>query len=638
MGKFRSLCCFFIYVNMVSIMVNLRYFPYSLREYQSEVIEFIEEMVRKRTNVCIHAATGFGKTPVILAALLPYVLNEGRHIIWAVRTGNETDRPIEELKEIVERKNIKIFGLSFRGKRDMCLLARELNIQDYTGVSVLCKKKRKNCPYYHNVHLVGFLLKQPLLFSEIYEFAKETDMCPYFLQLELLKYAKVVSLSYNYIISDLGWTINRLVSFRNSFLVVDEAHNLQYAASTINSDRITIGSVKRALNEIDSFKSDKAEALRIKLKDLMKILEEEGRKIRGEDDIFEPKVVLEASDLNVEDLSLLVRYGSLIHSRQIKEGKSPRSSLFHLGHFWLAALNSLNIDGIVFLKFRENGKFVFEIWDMRAEELLRDKWDKFRVCIFCSGTLRPIKAFSETIGLTHYEGKVVPSFADPSKILTLVPIELTTKGEELEEKMLNKYLEAISLFLECIDSNVAVFCASYRIQEDILPGLSDICCDLDKELFVEKQGMSGDEARKILDDFKSVGRTKKAGVLCATMTGRFAEGADFPGKELEGVFLVGIPFDKITMRTKLYVNYYSKLYGKEKGRFYAYIVPAFRRASQALGRVIRSKENKGIFVCGDKRYGNSKYFHLLPDYIQKTMVKVKVSEISKLKELTKSLK
>jgi DNA excision repair protein ERCC-2 len=68
--------------------------------------------------VCINATTGFGKTPCILSALLPF----RRRIIWAVRTGNESDRPIEELKAIDERASRRFFGLSYRGKKDMCLL------------------------------------------------------------------------------------------------------------------------------------------------------------------------------------------------------------------------------------------------------------------------------------------------------------------------------------------------------------------------------------------------------------------------------------------------------------------------------------------------------------------------------------
>ncbi|MGC8948636.1 MAG: helicase C-terminal domain-containing protein, partial [Thermoprotei archaeon] len=72
--------------------------------------------------------------------------------------------------------------------------------------------------------------------------------------------------------------------------------------------------------------------------------------------------------------------------------------------------------------------------------------------------------------------------------------------------------------------------------------------------------------------------------------------------------------DKITIRTKLYIDYYKKIYGKEKGEFYAYILPAIRRASQTLGRALRSEEDRAIFILGDKRY--IKYIDLLPDFIK----------------------
>ncbi|MEM3754156.1 MAG: helicase C-terminal domain-containing protein [Candidatus Bathyarchaeia archaeon] len=88
----------------------------------------------------------------------------------------------------------------------------------------------------------------------------------------------------------------------------------------------------------------------------------------------------------------------------------------------------------------------------------------------------------------------------------------------------------------------------------------------------------------MLEEFKSYAYKANKGVLCASMGGRFAEGADFSGKELEGIFLVGIPFDRITNKIKLYIEYYQKMYGKEKGKFYAYVFPAIKRASQSLGR------------------------------------------------------
>ncbi|MGC8709870.1 MAG: helicase C-terminal domain-containing protein, partial [Thermoplasmata archaeon] len=108
----------------------------------------------------------------------------------------------------------------------------------------------------------------------------------------------------------------------------------------------------------------------------------------------------------------------------------------------------------------------------------------------------------------------------------------------------------------------------------------------------------------------------KKGILFATAFGRFAEGADFPGKELEAVLIAGIPFEKMNIKVETYIEYYNKKFGEKKGRYYAYVVPALRRASQAMGRVIRSSKDKGVFILADERYLRKEYFQLLPDFIK----------------------
>jgi len=144
--------------------------------------------------------------------------------------------------------------------------------------------------------------------------------------------------------------------------------------------------------------------------------------------------------------------------------------------------------------------------------------------------------------------------------------------------------------------------------------------------------MKGDEARRLLDEFKLRGRKKRNGILIAPMGGRFTEGTDFPGEELEAIILVGIPFDKVTARTRKYIEYYEKLYGKEKGRYYAYVIPALRKASQAMGRALRSERDKAIIIAADTRY--KRYLELLPDYFTTSCVQVSIAEYKeKLKEL-----
>ncbi|HID16988.1 TPA: hypothetical protein EYP26_01690, partial [Candidatus Bathyarchaeota archaeon] len=104
-------------------------------------------------------------------------------------------------------------------------------------------------------------------------------------------------------------------------------------------------------------------------------------------------------------------------------------------------------------------------------------------------------------------------------------------------------------------------------------------------------------------------------------------------RQLEAVFLVGVPFERPTLKTRLYVEYYQRLYGEEKGRYYAYTVPALRRASQALGRALRSKEDKAVLVLGDERY--ARYLELLPDYVQNTVRLVEGSAGALANELSK---
>ncbi|MFP4005809.1 MAG: helicase C-terminal domain-containing protein, partial [Candidatus Hadarchaeia archaeon] len=539
-------------------------FPYKYRENQREMEKNIHNEVWD-SNICIHAATGFGKTPVILSALLPHT--EDNRIIWAVRTGNETDRPVEELRAINHNANENFFGISYRGKRDMCLLARDRNIDEklsYGDVSFMCEEVGMDCPYRKNLEKANpeEFDDNPLLYSDILDISKNLEICPYYFQRELLPLTDLVSLSYNYVISeDLSWVIEDQIPFQKSFLVMDEAHNLQRAARGMNSDRITLGTLNRSAGELGRMPGDRAE----ELLDLIELLREElknvgdGLKRESEVDMndFVHGVIKNWGKDPFEfriDVEELVTFGTKLRRKQLNEGKRPRSSIYHLGKFWTRALDKLDVDGIAFLLEREKDNLSLEMIDMRTSEILNNRWKKFKGCVFCSGTLKPIKAFATTAGLSkNVKSIIVGSFYDQNNIVSLLPSGLTTKGKKLEDKMARLYVKSIGEFSEKISSNVAVFSSSYRIQRRLMEeGLKEILEDQGRKLYLEERGMDGNTARNILDGFKRETNKGGDGFLCATASGRFAEGADFPGMELEGIFLVGIPFEKMNLRTELY--------------------------------------------------------------------------------------
>ncbi len=587
-------------------------FPYKLRKGQKELLSFLDNNVDKY-NICIQAPTGFGKTVIVLSSLL----KKRKKILWVVRTGTETDRPIEELKIINEKVGKDFSGLSFRGKRDMCLFINE-KIKDrnlnYEDVSFFCDKNRKSCPYYKNLENFSIILKEPVLYSEILEFSKKYSICPYYYERKITPYMDVLSINYNYIINEnLLWSLKRFLDINDSYLVVDEAHNLQFASMNINSDYIGTNSIERAINELETIDSEtRSEALKF-LNDLrFSISKVLNRKKEIQIEFFDFLDELKNIDDGIE---ILRELGLKVKNNMMKNDKRPTSSLYHISEFLNNSMDLMYEDGIVFILRREKRGFTLERWDMRSSKILEPIWNKFRSNIFISGTLEPIDAFIDVIGLKNYKYMSVDHKINKDRVKTYILDGLSTKGEKISKEMEKRYEIALGNFLKKFsEKNVAIFSASYRIQDALIKLVPD---KFKERILIEKEGMSGNESRKILDAFKKMAYSDKKGILFASASGRFSEGADFPGEELEAVFLAGIPFERLTLKTKMYIKYFENLYG-EKGRFYAYIVPALRKASQAMGRVIRSENDNGYFILADERYYKEDYFNLLPSFIKNT--------------------
>ncbi|MEM0377195.1 MAG: ATP-dependent DNA helicase [Thermofilum sp.] len=587
-------------------------FPYTPRKHQLEVSKEISRELRRR-NVILEAPTGFGKTPVVIHALLPY-LEKGYRVVWAVRTGSETDRPIEELKVFRERVGVKLFAISFRGKRDMCLLARRFGEKlDYSEVSYICSRERARCPFYRKlsegVDLERFRRRGALTFVDVLTEAEKLGVCPYFLQRSLLRFADVVSLSYNYVVSEeLSWSIKSVFPFRESILVVDEAHNLQHL--DLGGDVITEGTLGRAVSEARQMGEEEVVEL---VEHVQGAVEELfGRLGEEESATFEPEQLL--PDNYPELLERALRVGEAVRELRYKQGRRPQSSLYHFAEFMSRALSARGVRGVALIAEKLEGRLHLEILDMRAAEILRGVWRSFRRVIFMSGTLSPLDAFAETVGVDNYHAISVPSPYDEANASVYVVRDLSTRGEELSDEMASKYVEAVARLLGRVRRNTAVFTASYRVQARLFEaGLRERAEELGYEVFAERRDMSGDEADSILRKFKSLAAEGR-GLLVAPMGGRFAEGSDYPGEELMCVFLAGIPFEKPTTKTRLYVEYYEELYGEDKGRLYAYVYPALRKAAQALGRALRSPYDQAVLVLGDSRYKT--YSQLLPDYVR----------------------
>jgi DNA excision repair protein ERCC-2 len=592
-------------------MENL--FPYQFRHGQKELIDFISNFLKGRNkNALIQAASGFGKTVTILSAILPEV-KKGKRVIWAVKTGNEADRPIEELKEI-NKQDGRLFGFSFRGKRDMCLLIKNRENVDYGDAHLICKIKRERgqCPFYENMkHFDCDVLEGPLLYSEIIKVCKEIGVCPYLAQSHLLKRADLISLSYNYIIQDdISHAIKRFVPFESTIAVIDEAHNLQGYLNSINGITITESSIENSISELRKYGSRDEEEFMLELLDKISKVKRDLEKKKKK----EVEIAIAADSSMIRKI---ISTGIEIKKEKIMKNKVPRSSCYRVGLF-LESSARAQAGTFTMARIEEKrNELCLEFFDMRTN-ILAQRWRDFDKVIFCSGTLEPIADFEKLIGIDSERNEriAIPSPYTSENIFCGIISGLTTKGEEIGKQMIERYLGCTEQFIDN-DRNLAIFVSSYRVEKELLDGLIELFKRYGKGYFIEYEGMSGVEGREILEGFK---RSRNS-VLVASLQGRFAEGADFPSEQLEGIFIVGIPFDKLNLRARKYIGYCQEIFGKD-GRAIAYTIPAIRRTSQAIGRGLRSTKDRVFVLLGDERYRYREYFRLLPDFVRENCVQI----------------
>ena len=92
--------------------------------------------------------------------------------------------------------------------------------------------------------------------------------------------------------------------------------------------------------------------------------------------------------------------------------------------------------------------------------------------------------------------------------------------------------------------------------------------------------------------------------------GIFSEGVDLTGESLIGAVIVGTGLPQIGSQREILKEYYDKK--NHCGFDYAYRYPGMNKVLQAAGRVIRTKEDKGVILLLDDRFWDRDYQEIFP--------------------------
>ncbi len=609
------------------------FFPYpEPRKGQDEMMASIEDAVRKGTHICAEAPNGFGKTCATLSGALPWVRENHGKILYCARTHRQLDRVMEELEIISERNEVT--GVSFRGRRHMCINQFVLENADLVApISEVCSQLKSNrkCSYYEKLRdsgqpedLLEDMPKGVLTAPELVDIGKRRSICPYELTKSLAKVVDVVALSYLYVFDP--WILETFVPeletpMSRVILVQDEAHNVPQTALNSASDSLVIGTVRRAIQEAktysDSISKEYSESLERAVLDLSTDMRDNDEKTIDPYVIY--KQALENSDNSMvsDVLGHMKDLGIKIRRSLLRAGKFPRSSIHRVADFMERWASCGEQDNYAFIltsgrEFKESRRVSLDLVALDPTTVTAPILNLVHSSIAVSGTLSPLDAYSEMLGFD--EDAMKKSFHNPFAMrnrLCLIVDGVDTSFQGRSDVMFSRLVDHCVAVAHATPGNTGIFTTSYSVAKSLLKaGLED---RLKVKLYQEEPGMKGTENDRMIESFKKMGE-KGGAVLLGVQGGRNSEGGDFPGPSMESAVVVGVPYARPTPRVEALIDYYNSRFN-QKGRDYAYVLPAMTRAVQTAGRPVRRLDDRGAIVLLDQRFKTPYLQRFIPSWL-----------------------
>jgi len=247
-----------------------------------------------------------------------------------------------------------------------------------------------------------------------------------------------------------------------------------------------------------------------------------------------------------------------------------------------------------------------------GKELKETVYDNLQTVVLTSATISDAAGFAyfkERSGLTLLEtgrlrAKSLPyNFNYKKNCVLNFPQELPpVKDYEFIYRAADKIREAVSVF----QGRIVVLCTSYRQLNILQQELENDLAQQGVTLLVQ-----GSEPRNALIEKM---RSSSHNVLLGVSS--FWEGIDIRGENLSCLIMIKLPFAVPT--EPLYEARVEKMIQEGRNAFFEYSVPlAVIKFKQGFGRLIRSDNDKGLFLVLDKRlltkaYGQA-FLKALPD-------------------------
>ena len=647
------------------------YFPYSeYRPGQRHMLEVVAQVARDGGIAMIDAPTGSGKSSVVASLLAE---RKKRKIVIAVRTVSQLNTFIREM-ELVKRKRPDIKTVYLVGKGSMCPLGGEGDIyrrcegvkafsnslmrdraekgatnpiKDPFIVQQIRRQDKEHpllCPYYiaskmfvpgetMGLRMVPStavrdkadrMIKNLVSPRELYDFCQ--DICPYELMMQAARTTDVVILNYHHLFNrDIREQLyaNLGVEPQDVLLLIDEAHNCGDVITDIGSVTLEERDLEQASRELGSMarRHKGAEAVRHVLPRLTEFIRGLAGSQEAEDwfdpAIFERMILRESLYKQMDEIvDDLIGLAETVREKNIKGGEFRETAIERLTEFMVRLAHSSTDPAYLTVYKRDENGTALEVRNIDPAADLSDVCGSHAACVLISGTLSPVESFKKYyFGSAKVTTLVLPNAFPKENRLVACANDVTTAYSMRRDKGNSTRIAGYITAFAALRGNRAVFFPSYQILKEYAdlasPGIRN------RKIFIEPRDKG--DAGAALTQFLSLPARGESGVMFAVCGGKWSEGLDYRGEMLSGAMVVGLPLAPFNRVRKMLIDYFRHKFGPE-GEFLCYTLPAINKSLQALGRVLRTPEDRGVLVLAEKRFLEKRVREGLPPWIQQEMI------------------
>ncbi len=615
-----------------------KYFPYKeFRKGQRDAIKFILDVFQENSIGLLHAPTGIGKTVAAITSYLALLdTNPDAKLVVLTRTKSQSYMYIRELDRIREKMSVSIAYVTFRSKRDMCLLARrskKLISLPYHSFLKACEvlKRRNKCPFFRRSYDKGIpsetlisasreAMSVGASYTNIIRISSKYGVCPYEVARYLASQSNIVIGSYSYVFNpDIRekFLSNINETLKSIYLVVDEAHNLPDYILSALSLSMSIKTLEGARKELERINHEDADYLINLLETITKKIREIGsRELSGKSK--GPKII------DPKEISSLYTRRDYLGLKEIGERIIEESGEFSTRLIWISDFLEyfkLLSDLREFITIIEQKRYDKRDIDYVVSLQLLDPSNESRLifreiksAVLMSGSLYPLNYFEKILGLSdspeiknRLRELIIPFPFDPDSFTILVDRVCTTKYDMRTDEMFDRIARRLEAIAESIHNKaILVVFPSYEILRLMTFRISIS----DRNIIIETPKT---EIEKVLSTL----REKPDSIIFSVAGGKLMEGIDYRLDNetvLAAVVLVGLPFPEWNDVLKAQEKYFSEKLGRNEGRFLTIIAPTVRKTLQAGGRLIRDYNDRGLVIILDKRFSDYNYWKYFPPW------------------------